>query len=279
MTFRFNILLKNAGIDPAAVRLLRHQTDLPNKRTLYEVMQSDPALFQRYQSLQLTANRARFARPYWAAFFGTWDGRTVFGGLFEVAKPDLLTEEVEFPIQGGKLTSSTYDFYPTVLSPLLDHYRGRLYIDWGGGASGKRAWSQRAEAQDKFITELHLDAAERPFPGFLELAASLSFLADAPPSWHQKLASAKGVYLLTCPQSGELYVGSATAAGGFWSRWQEYRRNGQGGNAALVDRQPTDWIASILQVAGSANTTDDILTMEAIWKQKLETRRLGLNRN
>lgn len=279
MTFRFNSLLVEAGIDPAHVRLLRHQTVLPDKRTLYEVLQADPSLFQDYQSLQLAMKRETFARPYWAAFFGTWDGRTLFGGLYEVGKPTLVAEDLDLPIIGGTLAGLTYERYPSNPSAHLGQYRGRLYIEWGGGASGKRAWSQRAEAQNKLVTELHLSAAERPFPGYLELSSPLSLLAEAPPTWAQKLASAVGVYLLTCPRTGELYVGSATAAGGFWSRWQEYRRNGHGGNVALIGRQPTDWTASILQVAGSADTSDDILAMEALWKRKLESRRLGLNRN
>lgn len=219
MGFRFNALLTEAGIDPGEVRLLRHQTDLPDRRTLYEVMQAEPEVFGAYQSLQLTAKRASFSRRYWAAFFGTWDGRTLFGGLYEVGEPSPVTHDGELPIFGGTMPGGTYDFYPTTLSPLLEAYHGRLYIDWGGGSSGKRAWSQRAEAQDKLVTELHLDAAERPFPGLMELASPLSHIVEAPPSWVQKLASAKGVYLLTCPRNGALYVGSATGVGGFWSRW------------------------------------------------------------
>lgn len=277
--FRFNALLAMAGIEPQQVRLLRHQTDLPGKRTLYEVAQTDPAAFHAYQALQPAMKRASFARPYWAAFFGTWDGRTLFGGLYEVGAPVLVAEDTPLPIIGGTLSAGTHNRYPVALSPLLDAYRGRLCIDWGGGASGKRAWSQRAEAQDKLVTELRLEAAERPFPGLMDLAAPLSHLAAAPPSWVQKLAGAKGVYLLTCPRNGELYVGSATGSDGFWGRWLDYARNGHGGNVALVGREPTDWQVSILQVAGSADSADEILRMEAMWKAKLETRRFGLTRN
>jgi hypothetical protein len=87
------------------------------------------------------------------------------------------------------------------------------------------------------------------------------------------------VYLLACPRTGELYVGSATATGGFWSRWSEYRRNGHGGNVALIGREPTDWRVSILQVAGSTDSTEDILTAEQLWKTKLQNREFGLSRN
>lgn len=43
-------------------------------------------------------------------------------------------------------------------------------------------------------------------------------MGEAPPGRVQRLADARGVYLLACPRTGEVYVGSATGAGGFWSR-------------------------------------------------------------
>jgi hypothetical protein len=104
-------------------------------------------------------------------------------------------------------------------------------------------------------------------------------IAEAPSGWIQRLSEARGVYLLSCPRSAELYVGSATAVGGFWSRWQEYARTGHGGNVGLINREPTDWRVSVLQVAGSADSDSDILAMEAVWKVKLQSRQLGLNRN
>ena len=148
---------------------------------------------------------------------------------------------------------------------------GRLYIDWGGGSSGKRAWVQRAEAQDKLVTELQLDVAEEPLPGPMELTAPLSELGCAPPSWIQRLKAAKGIYLLTCPRDGSFFVGSATAEGAFRSCWSEYRANGHGGNLALRGREPSDFIVSVLQVAGSSDTMDDILTAESRWEAKLQS--------
>ena len=279
MPFHFNQLLRDADLDPSDVRLLRHQTNLGRGRSLLDVWRHDRAAFEAYQALQLTAKRASFARPYWAAFFGTWDGRTVFGGIYAVEPPIALVEAVEVPLTGSLEAAGTVDRYATRLATNLDDYSGRLFIEWGGGVSGRRSWSQRADAQDKRVTELHLDHGERPFPGFMSIASSLSDLAEAPPGWIQRLSSAQGVYLLACPRTGELYVGSATAQGGFWARWLEYRRNGHGGNVALVGRAPTDWRVSVLQVAGSADSADDILAMETNWKIKLQSRALGLNRN
>lgn len=278
MPFRFNMLLSEVGVNPAEVRLLRHQPQVAG-RSLIDIWRADRAQLEAYQATQSVSNRARFARPYWAAFIGTWDGRTAFAGLYGVGTPELVEEELIVPISGMIDPSGTVDRYPTERLDLLEQYEGKLYIEWGGGSSGKRAWVQRAEAQDKIVTELRIDSVEAPFPGLMGIAAPLSALGDAPPAWAQRLAAARGVYLLTCPRDGSLYVGSATGEGGFWNRWAEYRANGHGGNVALKGRQASDFVVSVLQAAGSADTTDDILASEALWKRKLLSRELGLNRN
>ena len=87
--------------------------------------------------------------------FGTWDGRTLFAGIYEVGEPQTLEEAVEVPLAGTIDPAGTVDRYPTSLTPHLAAYSERLYIDWGGGSSGKRSWSQRADAQNKVVTELH----------------------------------------------------------------------------------------------------------------------------
>ena len=275
---RFNMLLEDAGIAPSAVRLLRHQPKVAGT-ALVDVLRTDRALLEEYQALQPLAKRAHFTRPYWASLIGTWDGRTVFAGLYAVGSPNTLMSDTPAPISGVIEPAGTIDRYPTEHLDLLAAYEGKLYIDWGGGASGKRAWVQRAEAQDKLITELHLGAPEEPFPGVMEVSASLSSLGDAPSGWIQRLAAAKGVYLLSCPRDGSLYVGSAIGEGGFWARWSEYRANGHGGNVALIGRERSDFVVSVLQVAGSADSDDAILAMEDRWKRKLQSRSLGLNRN
>ena len=142
-----------------------------------------------------------------------------------------------------------------------------------------RKSTERADLQNKVISELHPDEAEQPFPGLMELVMPLSSLMASPPSWIASLSEARGVYLLACPRTGELYIGSATGSEGFWQRWTIYGANGHGGNVALIGRDPSDWIVSILQVAGSADTSDDILAMEGLWKRKLQSQTFGLNRN
>lgn len=47
----------------------------------------------------------------------------------------------------------------------------------------------------------------------------------------------------------------------------------------LKSRGPSDHRVSILEVAGSAASASDILPMEGVWKKKLRSREMGLNRN
>ncbi len=279
VSLRFNHLLCDAGVEPAATRLLRHQTRLGDGRTPIDLWRSDPALLDAYQSYQLTAYRAYFEALWWASFVGTADGRTLFVGLVQVGEPTLVTDDAASFPSWLRVTPGRDDHYPLHRADALSEYVGRLFVDWGGGTSGKRAWRQRADTQNKAITELHLDVAGQPFPGLLNINEALSVLTAAPPLWIAQLEAARGVYLLTCPATGALYVGSATGEGGFWNRWSSYIANGHGGNVALRDRERTDWVASVLQVAGSADSDEDVLAMEALWKRKLQSRTFGLNRN
>src|SRR5262249_51013254 len=138
--------------------------------------------------------------------------------------------------------------------PLADLI-GRLLIDWG---PGRRTWIQWADSRDKPIIEVRTTFKEPAFPGFLEFAQPLSKLGALPVGWVTALRSSRGVYLLSCPRTKEKYVGAAFGDGGFWQRWQDYVQTGHGGNVALKSRDPSDYQVSILEVAGSAATLDDI---------------------
>jgi hypothetical protein len=107
----------------------------------------------------------------------------------------------------------------------------------------------------------------------------LSKIESLPASWIEVLKNKRGVYLLTCPISKECYVGAAYGAKGFWQRWMEYVTTGHGGNVALKRKDPSDYQVTILEVAGSNAEINDILAMEERWKQKLQAKAMGLNRN
>jgi hypothetical protein len=73
--------------------------------------------------------------------------------------------------------------------------------------------------------------------------------------------------------------GSACGEEGFRQRWKQYAITGHGGNISLKNGDRSDYQVSILEVAGSGSNPDDILKMESRWKEKLQSREMGLNKN
>jgi len=284
LPLRFNSLLIDEGIAPVDVRLLRHQTGKVRGRTPYTLWRDDPEAFERYQSTQDSAprERSRFHAPYWASFVAPPTGGTLFVGLYEVSRIGAVPPGTIDPLTQGPVgypSPHPYDQYECHRSKRLSDYVGRLLIHWGDSSSASRAWVQRADNQDKVIVELRREFTEEAFPGFTKLIRPLSEIESMPQSWQEVLRSTRGVYLLACPRTGQHYVGSATGDEGFLGRWRSYVSTGHGGNVALQGRDPSDYLVSILEVVGSNALVEDIIALESVWKVKLHSREMGLNRN
>jgi len=277
MPIMFNTILLAADFRLADVRLLRHKdTRATRGRTPYELWRDNRQQFDLYQATQSIENRNRLRAPYWASFVGTPSDETLFVGIYSVKNRRLLEQDTPKPHMDGVDKAGSCDVYDLTLERPLSDLVGKLLIDWG---PGDRVWIQRGDRQDKRITELRTEFKEPDFPGFLNFIEPLSRLDKLPKSWIAVLQSSKGIYLLTCPKTKEQYVGSATGEEGFWRRWQDYIQTGHGGDVALKSRDPSDYRVSILEVAGTASTMDDIIKMERRWKSKLQSQEMGLNRN
>jgi hypothetical protein len=277
MPIMFNSILSTAGFSLTEVRLMRHKDNQALKgRTPYELWRDDRPQFEVYQSTHSMEKRAKLNTPYWAVFLGTPQDETLFIGMYRVLSRRLLDRELPNPSTNETKLPGSCDLYELILDQKLCDLAGRLVIDWG---AGDRAWIQRADRQDKPVLELRAQFKEPEFPGYLNFREPLSRLDLFPPGWKDALQSSKGIYLLTCPRTHEQYIGSATGENGFWGRWQEYAQTGHGGDVALKSREPSDYQATILEVAGSAATVNEILQMEILWKLKLQSREMGLNRN
>ena len=278
MPLLFNSLLAQLGLSPENVILLRHQDKRSTPgRTPYELWRDNRPAFENYQSCQTVENRSKFSRAsYWASFVATPNGDTMFVGLYSAAYRGVLTEDTPKPQNDEVDLAGSCDVYNLEIDSRAIDLEGRVFIEWGDGT---RAWVQRADNQNKLIIEVRPKFQEPEFPGFLNFTEPLSKIAGLPKSWIAILKEATGVYLLTCPKTKEQYVGSASSCEGFWRRWMEYVLTGHGGNIALKSREPSDYQVSILEVAGSASNTDDILKMESKWKMKLQSREMGLNKN
>jgi hypothetical protein len=200
----------------------------------------------------------------------------MFVGVYAASYKGLLENDTPMPHRTAIDLAGSCDVYDLQLDVRFTDLDGKLFIEWGDGT---RAWVQRADRQNKPILELNRVFREPEFPGFLKFRAPLSMVAGLPKGWIEILKVTSGVYLLTCPKTKEQYVGSAYGQEGFWQRWMNYVTTGHGGNIALKSREYSDYQVSILEVAGSAANSDDILKMESIWKEKLQSREMGLNKN
>jgi hypothetical protein len=277
MPIMFNMILRENGLPLAEIRLIKHKDRRAAKgRTPYELWRDDRKKFERYQSTQNILNRSKLFAPFWASFVVNLNGEVMFVGIYAVKYRGLLERDTPQPHMDGIDKAGSCDVYDLALQEKLTDLIGKLFIDWGRGAL---AWVQYAERNDKPVTEVRLAFKEPDFPGFLNFIRPLSKLSNAPQSWISALQSSRGVYLLTCPKTKEQYIGSATGEKGFWGRWQDYIQTGHGGNLGLKSREPSDYQVSILEVAGSSATADDIRAMEGRWQAKLQSREMGLNRN
>jgi hypothetical protein len=274
MGLTFNSILDDIGIDPRDVRLLRHTPDRYCGRTLYALWRDGHPDFLTYQSIQSVTNRARLNSPYWASFVVTPTRTVMFVGLFKVDRAGSLPEGTIDPVTHDNVGG--LDHYDQTLVEASTGYIGRVFIDWGGSAI---TWVQRAHSQPKPIVEITRVFQEEAFPGYTSFIANLSSVETLPSGWRSALRAARGIYLLTCPRTKEQYVGAAYGEDGFLGRWLSYARDGHGGNVGLKSRDPSDYQVSILEVCGSGLSTDEIIQTEALWKAKLQSREMGLNRN
>jgi len=269
----FNTILRAEGIDPTTVRLLRHQDTRRGAPTPYRLWRADDGRFETYQSIQ---RRNLFpVGSFLASFVATPANETLFVGLYVVENVGPIPPNTVDPVDTAHDLSGFY-WLATKSDARLDDYTARLVIDWG---SGFRTWAQLAGRQEKPVVEIRSKFEEPAFPGFMPFVTRLSEIEALPKGWADALQASRGVYLLTCPMTKEQYVGSASGSEGFLGRWRDYVQTGHGGNVGLKSRDPSDYQVAILEVAGSAVTTDDVLRMEHRWKAKLQSVEMGLNRN
>lgn len=269
----FNTLLRDEGLNPADVKLVRHRdTRLKDRPTPYQLWSAGDGRFELYQRIQ---GRAVFqGARLLASFVATPLNETLFVGLYAVNGVGKAALGLVDPLSGQHVGGwNLYDLAP--VEKLAD-YRGRLIIEWG---RGYRSWVQLARRKDKAILELRRVVGEPPFPGFLDFRKMLSDLAAVPLSWRTAFSAVGGVYLLTCPKTGKQYVGSAHGSVGFWGRWEDYVASGHGGNIGMRDLPASDYQVTVLEVAPSSASLDALAEMENRWKDKLLSRKFGLNRN
>ena len=138
---QFNDLLREAGIDPNEVRLLRHQTKPGlNGISLFDLWRDDLPGFEKYQSVQKAGRPLFRTARYWASFTSPDHGRTVFTGLYEARYQQTQIVDWVCPYNAGSVGGGRpMDVFETTLREELSEHIGTLHIDWNWKAIGHRA--------------------------------------------------------------------------------------------------------------------------------------------
>ncbi|GIL37610.1 GIY-YIG nuclease family protein [Phycicoccus sp. DTK01] len=270
----FNDLLALEDVEVASVRLVRHQDSRLKPGRLYEAWRNDRDAFESYQSVQ-GMDKFRVGGSI-AGFVATEAQKTVFVGLYRVESVDRCPPGSTDALL--KHDTSGHFRYQLALREELSQYIDRLVIEWGAGT---RSWVQLATNQPKAILEI-ADQFEPRFPGFRDFVRPLEDIPMLPNGWQQVLRSVKGIYLLVDLESGDQYVGSAKGAESLFGRWMEYAINGHGGNLGLrraASRGARRYQVSVLEVVDENTPDATIEQIESHWKNKLLSRKFGLNAN
>ena len=167
---------------------------------------------------------------------------------------------------------------------------GRLVISFK--RSGRQSYLNAENwASDLSVNELKRERmVVEEFSGYNKVMLSKKRLelvvSQCIESWKGALSNVSGVYLITDKETGKLYVGSATGDGGIWQRWSDYANNGHGGNKELVallkekgTKYSDNFQYSVLEIADTHSSTDDVLGRESYWKDVLCSRQHGYNAN
>lgn len=123
------------------------------------------------------------------------------------------------------------------------------------------------------------------FPGYDKVNVTWEALCRVleKDNWKTALQNQKGVYLITDISNGKKYVGSAYGENMILGRWKSYAKTGHGGNIGLkpldFEHIKKNFMFSILDIYKS--TTDDsiIIERENWWKEILQCRSFGYNKN
>jgi hypothetical protein len=123
------------------------------------------------------------------------------------------------------------------------------------------------------------------FPGYDKVNVSWEELSRVieKESWKTALQNQKGVYLITDVSNGKMYVGSAYGENMILGRWKSYIKTGHGGNTELkkikFDYIKKNFRYSILDIYKSTIADQIIIEKEYWWKDTLQTRKFGYNKN
>lgn len=277
-------LIRKIGLDPNDVVLIRHSTEITRKYVNQGFLDECTAEMKpKFASGQ--------THHYWMVFAGD-QSTTRLVALYRMNGWTKLEKGMlpdDYPINESSYGRN--DFYTLERLDLLSEYENRLTVDWGSF----RTLAQNGTTDKPIVS---IEWTQPAFPGFDNLILKFGELTDviADPdyysAYYDAMSQVNAIYLITDTKSGKQYVGSAYGGEGLWQRWSTYAHtrgrggSGDGGNKLLVDLlnrggegYEKNLQYSVLRVLDSGLSTDQVVEMENLYKDKLGTREFGLNAN
>lgn len=270
MTLTLEPILRSAGIDPANALVIRHayvREHEDSGRHGIHADSTDEEILQ-YTREQSTDPRRFPTMPprIWIVFIREGGDRARLWSVLEN--------------HGETSNDGSRRVFDLVESGFMADLANRLVIGW----RSPRAWWLKGPTAAGYPVMEIADAQPVPFPGFDRLVLDHAQLQAVMrehryASWCTALSSVVGVYLITDTRDGRQYVGKADGVENIRQRWNAYAANGHGGNVELRGLDPTGFRFSLLRVFDPATPTSEIDAAESHFKNALDTRRHGLNRN
>lgn len=270
MTLTLEPIMRSYGIDPSNVQAIRHafvrvheDDGLPGIHA-----DSSDAEILEYTRKQSADPRRFPAIPsqWWIVFIREGGDRARLWSVVEN--------------RGETSNDGVLRTFDVSISDHMADLRDRLVIGW----KSPRAWRLNGPTAATYPVMEIADARPVPFPGFDRLVLDYAQLQAVMrehryASWRTALSSVVGVYLITDIRDGRQYVGKADGEENVRQRWRAYAADGHGGNVELKHIDPTSFRFSLLRVFDPATPTREIDKAESHFKNALDTRRHGLNRN
>ncbi|MCF6285805.1 MAG: GIY-YIG nuclease family protein [Candidatus Hydrogenedentes bacterium] len=207
------------------------------------------------------------------------NSRWLFAGVYEVLGCDTRTTGLP-----------TLYKYTTRELDGLSHLTGKAIV--GFNRPGRASYLRDKKYADQLlviaIREQRMTIGN--FPGFNGVLLSHRMLKtlvrESNQSWQTVLSNVSGIYLITDTATGKHYVGSAYGGEGIWQRWTAYAKTGHGGNKGLRDllraegKEHSQFFQfSLLEICDLNSSDDYVITRETHWKNVLQSRKFGLNKN
>ncbi|WP_029146171.1 GIY-YIG nuclease family protein [Microbacterium luticocti] len=263
-------LLIDAGIDPAQALVIRHAYVREHEDSGLAGIHADStdAEILEYTRNQ-SANTMRFpANPprVWVVFIREGGDQARLWSVVEN--------------RGETSSDGIRRVFDVAQTEHMEDLRNRLVVGW----KSPRTWRMKGTTAAHYPVVGIADAQPIPFPGFDRLVLSHAQLQAVMrehryASWRTALSSVFGIYLITDTRDGRHYVGKADGEESIRQRWHAYATNGHGGNVELRGLDPSTFRFSLLRVFDPSTPSRDIDAAESHFKDALDSRRHGLNRN